>query len=138
MENNRISVLFFYLDDSGDSKKMAPIISGIDLIWKNNIDIIALTTDELQNKNFVAPNEEGYYWNGYIPQTVILDENGKIKFDKNGLIDIDEVNKIISDLKGIDFENTFSLKSFNEYNSIISKKDKLKKDKLKKDKLKND
>ncbi|GIS32075.1 MAG: hypothetical protein Ct9H90mP3_8710 [Flammeovirgaceae bacterium] len=29
---------------------MAPIISGLDLIWGNNIDIIALTTDELQDK----------------------------------------------------------------------------------------
>ena len=29
---------------------MAPIISGLDLIWRNNIDIIALTTDELQDK----------------------------------------------------------------------------------------
>jgi len=29
---------------------MAPIISGLDLIWRNNIDIIALTTDELQIK----------------------------------------------------------------------------------------
>ena len=69
--------------------------------------------------------EEGYYWNGYIPQTVLIDGEGNIKYDKNGLIDIDEINKIIAEIKGIDIEDTsFSVESFNEYNSIISKKDK--------------
>ena len=49
LKNQRVSVLFFYLDDSSDSKAMAPVISGLDLIWRNNIDLIALTTDELQS-----------------------------------------------------------------------------------------
>ena len=125
IENKRISILFFYLDDSADSKAVVPIISGLDLIWRNNIDIIALTTDELQGKEFKDIKEEGYYWNGYIPQTVLLDGKGNIKYDKNGLIDIDEINKIIGQIKGIDIEDTsFSVESFNEYNSIISKKDK--------------
>ena len=127
IENERISILFFYLDDSSDSKAVVPIISGLDLIWRNNIDIIALTTDELQGKDFKNTKEEGYYWNGYIPQTVLIDGKGNIKYDKNGLIDIDEINKIIAEIKGIDIEDTsFSIESFNEYNSIISKKDKSK------------
>ena len=122
IKNKRVSVLFFYLDDSSDSKSLAPIISGLDLIWKNNIDIIALTTDELQNKEFIDLKEEGYYWNGLIPQTLVLDENGTVKYDKNGLIDIDEVNKVIAQIKGIDINDlSFRLESFNEYNSIISK-----------------
>ena len=36
---------------------------------------------------------------------------------------IDELNKVLGELKGIDIEDTtFSVESFNEYNSIISKK----------------
>ena len=125
IENERISILFFYLDDSADSKALVPIISGLDLIWRNNIDIIALTTDELQGKEFNDIKEEGYYWNGYIPQTVLIDGKGNIKYDKNGLINIDEINKIIGEIKGIDIEdNSFSVESFNEYNSIISKNNK--------------
>ena len=39
------------------------------------------------------------------------------------MIDIDDLNKVIGDLKGIDIEDmTFSVESFNEYNSIISEK----------------
>ena len=123
IQNKRVSILFFYLDDSADSKALAPVIAGLDLIWKNNIDIIPLTTDELQNKDFTDPLEEGFYWNGYIPQTIILDENGSVKFDKNGLIDLDEVNKVISEIKGIKIEDSsFTVESFNEYNSQISKR----------------
>ena len=123
LKNERISVLFFYLDDSSDSKAMAPVISGLDLIWRNNIDIIALTTDELQNeKSNSDPKEPNFYWNGLIPQTIILDNNGDIKFDSNGMVDIDDLNKIIGKLKGIQIDNSsFSVQSFNEYNSIISK-----------------
>ncbi len=124
LKNGRISVLFFYLDDSSDSKAMAPVISGLDLIWRNNIDLIALTTDELQNDTSESEsNQPNYYWNGLIPQTIILDGEGKIKFDKNGVINIDDLNKIIGELSGIDInDSSFSVESFNEYNSIISEK----------------
>ena len=124
LKNGRISVLFFYLDDSSDSKAMAPIISGLDLIWRSNIDLIALTTDELQNDTSAKDsNQPNYYWNGLIPQTIILNSTGEVKFDENGMVNIDDLNKIIGELKGIDIsDSTFSVESFNEYNSIISEK----------------
>ena len=78
----------------------------------------------MQGREFTKKNEEGYYWNGYIPQTVLIDGDGNIKYDKNGLVDIDEINKIIENIKGIDLEeSSFTIESFNEYNSIISKKE---------------
>ena len=68
-------------------------------------------------------DEPNYYWNGLIPQTIILNSDGEVQFDKNGMINIDELNKIIGELKGINIEDTtFSIESFNEYNSIISEK----------------
>ena len=122
LKNKRVAVLFFYLDDSSDSKALAPIISGLDLIWRNNIDIIALTTDELQDKEKSdIRNEPNYYWKGLIPQTVILNSDGEVKYDQNGIINIDELNKVIGEIKGIDIEDTtFSVESFNEYNSTVS------------------
>ena len=124
LKNKRISVLFFYLDDSSDSKAMAPVISGLDLIWRNNIDLIALTTDEFQIENSESdPSQPNYYWNGLIPQTIILSSTGEVKFDKNGKVNIDDMNKIIAELKGIDINDSkFTVESFNEYNSIKKKK----------------
>ena len=124
LKNKRISVLFFYLDDSSDSKAMAPVISGLDLLWRNNIDIIALTTDELQNKEDANnPIEPNFYWNGLIPQTIILDGNGEVKFDNNGYVNIELLNKVIQELTGTEInDSSFSIESFNEYNSVISEK----------------
>ena len=126
LNNQRVAVLFFYLDDSSDSKSMAPIISGLDLIWRNNIDIIALTTDELQAKEKSdRPNDPSFYWNGLIPQTIIISSEGEVKYDQNGMVNIDDLNKVIGELKGINIEETeFSVESFNEYNIIISEKNK--------------
>ena len=123
LKNKRVSILFFYLDDSSDSKAMAPVISGLDLIWRENIEIIALTTDELQNEEKSdLPTEPNYYWNGLIPQTIILDTNGEVKFNINGMANFGDMNKIISQSTGIEIDNdsSFSVEAFNEYNSTIS------------------
>ena len=130
LKSRRVSVLFFYLDDSSASKALAPVISGLDLIWRNNIDIIALTTDEIQGKENLNSREANYYWNGLIPQTIVINKEGEKVFDQNGLIDIDEVNNVISESTGIAFDDSsFSVESFNEYNSRISKGINTKKDK---------
>ena len=123
LKNKRVSILFFYLDDSSDSKAMAPVISGLDLIWRENIDIIALTTDELQNEEKSdLPTEPNFYWNGLIPQTIVLDSNGQVKFDKNGMVDFGDLNKIISESTGLESgeNSSFTVEAFNEYNSTIS------------------
>ncbi len=45
-----------------------------------------------------------------------------MKFDKTGQLDLDEINKIIGEIKGINLEDSsFTVESFNEYNSQISK-----------------
>ena len=123
LNNKRVSILFLYLDDSSDSKAMAPVISGLDLIWRENIDIIALTTDELQNEEALKePNQPNFYWNGLIPQTIILDGNGEIKFYQNGMVDFGELNNILSESTGIKVNSNskFTVEAFNEYNSTIS------------------
>ena len=123
LKDKRISVLFFYLDDSSDSKALAPVISGLDLIWRENIDIIALTTDELQNEGKSEdPNQPSFYWNGLIPQTIVLDSNGKVQFDNNGIVDFGDLNQLIGELTGVETNNnsSFTVKAFNEYNSTIS------------------
>jgi len=123
LKNKRTSVLFFYLDDSSESKAMAPVISGLDLLWRENIDVIALTTDELQNEEALKePNQPNFYWNGLIPQTIILDGNGEVKFDQNGMVDFGDLNNILSESTGIkvDSNSKFTVEAFNEYNSTIS------------------
>ena len=122
LRNERTSVLVFYLDDSATSKKFAPVVSGIKLLWSSSVDLIPLSIDELDNDEKKTPKDPGYYWHGKIPQTVILDGKGNVLLDAEGQISFDEINEAISKgtgLKKPDFD--LKVKSFNEYNSEPSK-----------------
>jgi len=122
LKNERTSVLVFYLDDSSTSKQFAPVVSGIKLLWSSSIDLIPLSIDELDNDDKKTFKDPGYYWNGKIPQTVILDGKGNILLDEEGQVSFDEINDAITrgtGLKKPDFDLT--VKSLNEYNSEPSK-----------------
>ena len=122
LKNNRTSVLVFYLDDSATSKAFAPVVSGIKLLWPTEIDLLPLTTDELQNDEISTPTDPSYYWGGNIPQVVVINGQGEVIFDEEGQVPIEKINIAISQATGLkpkDF--TVSIKSFNEYNSEAAK-----------------
>ena len=122
IENNRASVVVYYLDDSASSKEFAPVVSGLKLLWTSAIDIIPLTTDDLQGKEIKDDTDPSYYWHGHVPQIVVLDKEGNIVLDKEGQVDFDTINNAISKASGLnkpDFD--IAIKSFNEYNSDASK-----------------
>ena len=122
LKNERTSVLVFYLDDSSTSKKFAPVVSGIKLLWSSSVDLIPLSIDELDNNDNKSFKDPGFYWHGKIPQVVILDGKGNVLLDKEGQVSFDEINDAITKATGLakpDFNLT--VKSFNEYNSEPSK-----------------
>ena len=122
LKNERTSVLVFYLDDSATSKKFAPVVSGIKLLWSSSVDLIPLSIDELDNDEKKTFEDPGYYWHGNIPQTVIIDGKGNVLLDQEGQVSFDDINDAITKGTGLqkpDFDLT--VKSFNEYNSEPSK-----------------
>lgn len=121
INNNRTSVIVFYLDDSAASKEFAPVVSGLKLLWSSAIDLIPLTTDSLALSS-QSTNDPSYYWHGKIPQTVVLNGNGEVILDQEGQVPIDTINQAISQATGKKPpEFSVSIKSFNEYNSDASK-----------------
>ena len=122
LENKKTSVIVYYLDDSATSKQFAPVVSGLKLLWSTSIDLIPITTDELQGRKITDPKDEGFYWHGKIPQVVVIDGEGNIVLDQDGQVPIETINKAISRATGLN-EPSFKIKikSFNEYNSEPSK-----------------
>ena len=122
IKNNRTSVLIFYLDDNAASKEFAPVVSGLKLLWTSSIDLIPLTTDDIQGKIIEGKTDPAYYWHGKIPQIVIFNGDGEVILDEEGQVPIEKINNAISTASGLeppDFD--ISIKSFNEYNSDASK-----------------
>ncbi len=118
LENKRTSVIIFYLDDSATSKEFAPVVSGLKLLWKSSIDLLPITTDELQGKQSTNPKQESYYWHGNIPQIVVINGQGEIILDQEGQVPIETINKAISAASGLqEPEFSITIKTLNEYNS---------------------
>ena len=122
LKNKRTSVIVYYLDDTSSSKEFAPVVSGIKLLWSSAIDLLPLTTDEIQGKETSDKSNPAYYWHGNIPQVVILSGDGEVLLDEEGQVSIDQINEAISKSTGLNIpEFEITIKSFNEYNSEPSK-----------------
>jgi len=100
-QRQRPTLLFFYVDDSSDCKSYATVISRLDEPYGWAADFIPISVDMLPEKASYDPNEPGYYYKGYVPQTVILDQAGKVVLDAKGAVayeQIDDVFRQVFDL----------------------------------------
>ena len=122
LAGNTPTIVVYYLDDSRDSKQFAFVVSRIQEYYGRAANILPISVDKLPAKATYQPNEEGYYYKGYVPQTIIFDQKGKLVFDDKGLIayeDIDDVLRKVFDLLPRSQTSTLKSRSFNEFNSEL-------------------
>ena len=120
LDRNRTVVLVFYLDDSATSKDFSPVVSELQRQWDQAIDLLPLTTDELQLHPSDEPRDPASYWHGRIPQVVVIDPNGSVRLDQEGQVPLQAINQAISDATGLNapIGKTKSL-TFNELNTEV-------------------
>jgi hypothetical protein len=122
LEEGRVAVVVYFLDDSSVSKRFAPVVSELQRLWGNTIELIPLATDPLQNRGTEAKGDPARYWKGVIPQVVVFDRQGKVIFDADGQVDLDAINRAVSDATGIPLPEQAvgnATISFNELNSEV-------------------
>jgi hypothetical protein len=127
LEEHRVSVVIYYLDDSSVSKRFAPVVSELQRIWGNSIELIPLVSDPLRPGGKAAAaglpsGDPSRYWSGLIPQVVVFDREGKVVFDANGQVEIDAINAAVSSATGLPLpplSGAGSTRSFNELNSEV-------------------
>ena len=122
LEEHRAAVLVYYLDDSSVSKQFSPVVSELQRVWGNAVDLIPMVTDPLQNRPDGGVADPAHYWDGLIPQVVVIDGSGRVVFDRHGQVSVDAINTAVSDATGIPMApgsgNSATL-SFNELNSEV-------------------
>jgi hypothetical protein len=122
MAAHRVAVLIYYLDDSAVSKQFAPVVSELQRIWGNAIELIPLVTDPLQDRQDGGPTDPAHYWKGVIPQVVVIDAGGKVSFEASGQVSVDAINSAVSRATGIPLgpgTGSSATESFNELNSEV-------------------
>jgi len=132
LEQNRVAVVVYYLDDSSVSKRFAPVVSELQRLWGNSVELIPLVTDPLRPGGKAAaaslpagdlpPGDPSRYWSGLIPQVVVFDRQGQVVFDASGQVEVDAINGAVSQATGLPLpapSGLGSTRSFNELNSEV-------------------
>ncbi|MFO0015740.1 MAG: thylakoid membrane photosystem I accumulation factor [Synechococcaceae cyanobacterium] len=127
LASQRVTVLVFYLDDSSASKRFAAVVSELQRVWGQAVELIPLVTDPLQNRPDGGTSDPAHYWSGLIPEVVVLDRSGKVTYRAAGQVPVEPINEAISKATGIALPASANAQSvtesFNELNSeVVSRK----------------
>jgi hypothetical protein len=119
LADHRVTLLVYYLDDSAVSKRFAGVVSELQRVWGNSIELIPLVTDPLQGRVDAGPSDPLHYWRGVIPQVVVLGPEGQVVLDAPGQVEIDIIHAALSKATGLPLPPSSSerrMTSFNELN----------------------
>ena len=89
---DKAALLVFYLDDSSDCKQYATVVSHLQEYYGRAADFMPINVDAIPVKTTYAPSEPGYYYEGVVPQTVLLDQSGQTAFKGKGQVQFEEVD----------------------------------------------
>jgi hypothetical protein len=123
LAQGRPAVVVYYLDDDAASKQFAPVVSELQRLWGNTIDLIPLVTDPLQNRPDTGPADPARYWRGFTPQVVVFGRDGTVLLDAEGPVALEAINAAVSEATGIPLPEAFrgggSTVSINELNAEV-------------------
>ena len=117
------ALLVYYIDDSTDCKKYSTVISQLQAYYGKAASFIPVTVDSLALDKKYTNTEEGYYYKGTVPQTVVIDKAGKVRLDRIGQISfekMDDTLREVFDLLPRKESVELKRRSFNEFNSELS------------------
>lgn len=98
LERKIPAILVYYVDDNSDSKQYATVVSRLQEYYGKAASILPIAVDALPVKSKYAKDEEGYYYQGFIPQTVIIDGEGKEVFNQKGQLPYEEVDDALREV----------------------------------------
>ena len=91
-KRNKPVLLVFYTDDSSDSKQYAIVVSQLQEFYGREADFMPITVDSLPPQPSPELTEPSHYYEGFVPQTLILDQSGKVVFNAKGQVPFEQVD----------------------------------------------
>ncbi len=92
MKQKKPALLVFYTDDSSDCKRFSNVVSQTQAFYGRVIDILPIRVDSLPLKDKFEPTEPGYYYKGFVPQTIVFDQTGKVRLNEVGAISYEQID----------------------------------------------
>lgn len=120
LEREKPAILVFYIDDSSDCKQFSGLVTRVQEFYGRAASIIPVSIDSFIERDDYTPEDPAYYYSGVVPETVILDQQGKVVYDAKGQVayeEIDDALREVFDLLPRSESQVLKRRSFNEYNS---------------------
>ncbi len=92
LKREKPSLLVFYVDDSSDCKQYATVVSQLQEPYGREVNFIPVNIDILPSKPSEILTEAGHYYKGLVPQTVLIDQKGKVVLDEVGQLPYEKVD----------------------------------------------
>ncbi|MEL7039295.1 MAG: thylakoid membrane photosystem I accumulation factor [Cyanobacteria bacterium J06592_8] len=92
LKRSKPALLVFFLDDSRDCKQFATTVSRLQEFYGRAADLIPVNVDAMIPISSDDPSEPAYYYRGFVPQTVIIDQSGEVVLDEAGLVAFETVD----------------------------------------------
>jgi hypothetical protein len=87
-----------YVDDSSDCKKFSSVISQLQGPYGRAANFIPIMADSIPVKDSYAPNEPGYYFEGAVPKTIILNGAGETVYEHTGATSYEAIDDALRDV----------------------------------------
>jgi hypothetical protein len=121
-QRDRPIILSFFVDDSRDCKEFSTVLSQVDAFYGRAANLIPVNVDAIPPKERYTTTEPGYYYEGFVPQTLIIDQSGQVVFNEAGSIAyerIDDVLREVFDLLPRSESVELKRRPVNEFNSEL-------------------
>ncbi len=92
------TLLVFYVDDSADCKQFASVISQLQGPYGRAANFIPVMADSIPKQDHYMATEPGYYFTGAVPQTVILDAAGTVRFNEVGMVSYEAIDDVMREI----------------------------------------
>ncbi|MEO1670544.1 MAG: thylakoid membrane photosystem I accumulation factor [Cyanobacteria bacterium J06631_2] len=120
LKREKPAILVFYVDDSSDCKQFSIVVTRLQEFYGRAASIIPVSVDSFIDQDKYSPDEPAYYYSGVVPETVILDQKGKVVYDGKGQVpyeEMDDALREVFDLLPREESEVLKKRSFNEFNS---------------------
>lgn len=124
LAGDKPTLLMFYVDDSSDCKQYTPVVSGLQEFYGRAADFIAVNVDTIQPKSNYTPTEVGYYYEGVVPQVVLLDKSGKVILNQHGQVPFEQLDDTFRKLFNLlprSESVELKIRSVNEFSTELAK-----------------
>lgn len=124
LRQHKPALLVFYVDDSSDCKQYASVVNRVQEFYGRAADLLPIDVDMLPQGVAFSREEPGYYYQGLLPQTVLIDQQGQVVLNEVGQIpyeQIDDVFRQVFDLLPRSESVALKRRPVNEINTELVK-----------------